>query len=118
MAETSSSSKPAAQKGTTSPSGDGKVTNTPDGHGTRQTEVKPEDLPPDAKIAPVAEQQAPNQMAKAVGAIETPESGEGQKTLQSDMSDASALLPDDSDQQPLIDRAVTTAKLRHEGKIA
>jgi hypothetical protein len=117
MAEASKTSSAPAKKDSTTPSGDGKITNTADGHGTRQSEPTPEMLPPDAKVAPVAEQQAPNQMAKAVGAVETEDSGEGNKQLLPDMGDASKQLPDDSEQHDDAKRAETTARLRSEGKI-
>lgn len=78
--------------------------------GTRQKEPTPEELPADAKIAPAAEQIAPNQAAQAVGAIQG--ENEGKKTLDSDMSDATEFLPEDSKQHDEAERANARAKLR------
>jgi len=87
------------------PVGEGKITNTPFNQGTIQREPTPEELPSDAKIAPVLEQVAPNQSALAVGALETPSAianvdqpSEGQKIVTSDMSDAGQFLPELTEQ--------------------
>lgn len=78
--------------------------------GTIQSEPTAEELPPDAKIAPIAEQLNPNGAAQAVGAIETPD--EGKKTLTEDMSDADEFLPKDSKQHEDADQANEDAERR------
>lgn len=115
MAETKTPSKTIdKEREDVTPSGDGTVTNTPGGVGTIQSEPTPEELPSDAKIAPLAEQLRPNGAAQAVGAIESEEE-KGRKTLQSDMSDATKLIPADSAQQGKAKRVNEAAKLRAEG---
>jgi hypothetical protein len=97
---------------------DGKVTNTPAGLGTIQREPTPEELPADAKVAPIAEQVAPNQAAQAVGSLPQPETvagveqpKEGEKSLPADgdTSDATRYLPEDSDQHEEAERAAEDA---------
>jgi hypothetical protein len=83
---------------------EGIVTNRNDLQGTIQREPKPEALPADAKITPLAEQVNPR-AAQSVGTLQQPETvagvdqpAEGLKNVEPDMSDASALLPEDSKQ--------------------
>jgi hypothetical protein len=80
--------------------------------GTVQREAKPEDLPADAKIAPVAEQVNPNAASQAVGAAPTPEQiagveqpEEGEKNVVSDSSDSTQFLSPESDQHDEAERA-------------
>lgn len=89
---------------------EGKVTNR--FGGTVQAEAKPEDLPADAKIAPVAEQVNPNAASQAVGAAPTPEQiagveqpKEGEKNVVPDASDSTQFLSPESDQHDEAERA-------------
>lgn len=82
---------------------DGKVTNRVEG--TIQSEPTPEEMPSDAKIAPINEQIAPNQASLAVGALAQPEEiagveqpEEGQKVVTSDMSKTAEFLSTESNQ--------------------
>lgn len=84
--------------------------------GTIQREPTPEEMPADAKIAPVAEQVNPNNAGQAVGAAPTPEEiagveqpGEGEKNVLSDASDVEAYLPPDSEQVEDAQRAAEDA---------
>ncbi len=86
--------------------------------GTIQSEPRPEDLPPDAKIAPIAEQVAPNQAAQAVGALPTPDEiagipqpAEGEKNPVSDGSDPKQFLSETSNQGPAADRAAAQSEV-------
>jgi hypothetical protein len=95
---------------------DGKITNTPGGHGTIQREPTPEELPSDAKIAPVLEQVNPNSASQAVGALPTPDEiagvpqpEEGEKNVVPDATDATQFLPPDSDQHEDAERATEDA---------
>lgn len=95
---------------------DGEVTNRNDLQGTLQREPKPETLPADAKITPLAQQVAPN-TAQSVGAPPQPETiagvdqpTEGLKNVEPDMSDASKLLPEDSKQGDAVDYATEDAE--------
>lgn len=96
---------------------EGVITNRPDLQGTIQREPKPEALPSDAKIAPLAEQVNPNGAALAVGAAPQPDTiagveqpKEGEKNVLPDMSDASVLLPEDSEQGDAVDVATGDAE--------
>jgi hypothetical protein len=104
MAETKKATADAKNEATARV-GEGKITNTPSNQGTIQREPTAEELPSDAKIAPILEQVAPNQMSLAVGALATPSSiadvkqpEEGQKIVTEDMSDANQFLPAETDQ--------------------
>ena len=96
----------------------GTVTNTPLGRGTIQKEPTPEELPPDVKIAPFAEQVNPNNAAQAVGAQPTPDKiagvdqpREGEKNvLTGEDRDHAALLPEHTDQGEDLDHAVEDAE--------
>lgn len=94
---------------------DGVVTNRYGG--TLQSETTPEELPSDAKIAPVAEQVNPNAAAQAVGAQEQPaeiasveQPKEGEKNVVEDASDATQFLPEDSEQHEDAERAAEDAR--------
>jgi hypothetical protein len=93
----------------------GKVTNTPNGAGTLQREPKPEDLPSDAKVAPLAEQVNPAN-AQSVGTAPQPEQiagvdqpKEGEKNLVADATDAAQFLPENSEQGDEADRVTEDA---------
>jgi hypothetical protein len=93
--------------------------------GTIQREPRSEDLPPDAKVAPIAEQVAPNQNAQAIGAKPTPDEvagvpteEEGEKNVVPDASDPTQFLPPNSTQHPLAERAAVRAKDAHEDALA
>lgn len=112
--------QPQALRTPTSPTaiGDpsGVYTNRTDQQGTLQREPTPEELPSDAKIAPLAEQLSPNGAAQAVGALPQPteiagakQPKEGEKNLVSDISDASQYLPEGSKQGDEAKRAVEDA---------
>jgi len=86
--------------------------------GTIQAEPTPEELPSDAKIAPLAEQVNPRD-ALAVGAKPQPETiagveqpEEGEKNVLPDTSDPTNLLPDDehSNQHDDAERAAEDAQ--------
>lgn len=92
----------------------GKLSNRVEG--TIQREPKPEDLPPDAKVAPQAEQLAPNAAPIAVGAREQPEviagvelPPEGEKNVVPDTSDPKQFLSPSSDQGDQADLAANIA---------
>lgn len=116
--------KPAAPKAEEAAplKGQGEITNTQ--NGTIQREATPEELPADAKIAPVLEQVAPNQTSLAVGALKTPaeiggieQPEEGRKVVESDQSDATAFLAPSSEQTDKAERAQKQAEIdADEGK--
>ena len=89
---------------------EGKVSNRVEG--TIQSEATPEELPADAKVAPLAEQVNPNAAAQAVGALETPDEiagveqpEEGEKNVTSDTSDSTKFLSPESEQSDEASRA-------------
>lgn len=93
--------------------------------GTIQREPTAEELPPDAKVAPIAEQLAPNAAPIAVGAREQPEEiagveqpREGEKNVTADMSDPTKLLSETSDQHDEAERAAEDANRDAERGIA
>lgn len=87
--------------------------------GTIQREPTPEELPADAKVAPLAEQVNPR-AAQAVGSLAQPEEiagipqpKEGGKNLVSDARDATQFLPEDSEQHDDAKLAIEDAERDH-----
>lgn len=85
--------------------------------GTIQREMTPEEYPTDARVAPIAEQLAPNSAPQAIGALPQPEEvagvkqpEEGEKNVTSDMSDPTEQLPEDSEQEEEAERAKEDAE--------